>query len=249
MIYVSQIYDMLLALTRKDKRGLAFSPDDFNSIAPQVNQQIYRLTYSKFESTKLSIDEMDPFLISDTPITLDGTGLGALPINYFHLAGNPWYNHPTVGRRKIDLVTTLEFGDREMDYLTQSNALYPLCYMSYDSTSGDMGIHVSPSSCTPIYLSYLRQTVDPFLDYYVDETTLNVTYMAEGASVTIPTGCIARDGTLAGAVAISSTKNWEWHPHDIPSILSQLLQAMGISLPDELLVQVGAANEIKIEKD
>jgi hypothetical protein len=248
MILVSQIYDTILALSRKDKRGLSFSPDDFNNITPQVNQRIWRLNYHNFESSKLSIDEMDSFKIVDYPINLIG-GVGLLPSNYFHLAGDPWYNHATAGRRKIDLITTLEHGSRELDYLTKASTLYPTAFMGYSAASGDMALHVTPTTCTPVYISYLRQTVDPFLDYYVNNLTLEVTYMAEGATVAIPLGCTARDGTPGMANVVSLTKNWEWHPHDVPQILAQLLQALGISLPDELLLQTGSVNEVKVEKE
>jgi hypothetical protein len=72
--------------------------------------------------------------------------------------------------------------------------------------------------------------------------------MAQGASVTIPTGCVARDGTVAGAAATSLTQNWEWHDHDIPQIVNLILEVVGVQLPDELLIQDSAKNLPIIEK-
>ena len=249
MISVSQIYDTVLTLARKDKRGMSFSPDDYNAIIKQVNQRIWRINYHGFEASKLSMDELGSLKIPDYQISLDANGVGSLPANYFHTAGDPWYVHPTSGRRKIDLVTTLEFGSREMDFCTKASALYPTAYMAYSATSDDMAIHVAPTTCTPIYLSYLRQTADPFLDYYLNDTTLEVTYMAEGATVAVPLGCTSRSGVAGASNVTSLTVDWEWHPHDEPQILAQLLQAIGIALPDELLVQVGSVNEVKVEKE
>ena len=249
MISVSQIYDSLLTFSRKDKRGLSISPDDYNNVIPEVNQRIWRLNYHNFESSKLSIDEMDSFLIPNYPISLDSNGVGILPSNYFHMAGDPWYNHATAGRRKVDLVTTLEFGNRQLDYLTKATDLYPLCYMGYDASGGDMALHITPTTCTPVYMSYLRQTIDPFLDYYVNNTTLEIIYMAEGATVAIPLGSTSRSGVSGMANVVSQTRNFEWHPHDVPAIMAQLLQAVGISLPDELLLQAGSVNEVKVEKE
>ncbi len=249
MISVSRIYDSILAFTRKDVRGLSFSPDDYNNIIPQVNQRVWRINYHNFESSKLSMDELGSLKIIDFPINLDVNGVGVLPTNYFHLAGDPWYNHTTEGRRKIDLITTLEHGQREMDYLTKATLLYPTCYMGYSSDSGDMAINVTPKTCTPIYLSYLRQTVDPYLDYYVNDGTMQLTYMAQGVTVTIPLGCTSRSGVAGPSNVVSLTKDFEWHPHDEPQILAQILQAVGISLPDELLIQVGSTNEVKVEKE
>lgn len=253
MISVSQIYDTVLALIRKDKRGLSFSPDDYNAILHQVNQRVWRINYHGFEASKLSMDELGSLKIVDLPINLNGSGVGVLPADYFHLVGDPWYLHPTEGRRKIDLVTSLEHGNREMDFLTKATALYPTCFMGYSSSGSDMAIYVTPATCTPIYFSYLRQTVDPFLDYYVNDTTLEITYMAAPTiavpTVTIPLGCTSASGVAGATTVVSKTIDYEWHPHDEPQILSQLLQSIGISLPDELLLQAGSVNEVKVEKD
>ena len=249
MISVSQIYDTTLALVRKDKRGLSFSPNDYNSVLHQVNQRVWRINYHQFEASKLSIDELGSLKIVDYTINLDANGVGVLPTNYFHLAGDPWYTHATAGRRKIDLVTTLEYGSREMDYLTKASVLYPTCYMGYSVTGDDMAIHVTPSTCTPIYITYLRQTVDPYLDYYIKDDTLEVFYLTEGQAYALPLGYTYRDGTVGPSNITSLTIDFEWHPHDEPQILAQLLQSIGISLPDELLVQVGSANEVKVEQE
>jgi hypothetical protein len=249
MVSVSQIYDTVLALIRKDKRGLSFSPDDYNSVLHQVNQRVWRINYHEFETSKLSMDELGSLKILDYAINLDANGTGILPTNYFHLVGDPWYTHTTAGRRRIDLVTTLEYGQRKMDYFTKPSALYPVCHMGYDTTADDMAIHVDPVTCTPIYLSYLRQTIDPFLDYYVNDTTLEITYMAEGATVSVPLGCTARDGTAGAASVVSQTRDFEWHPHDEPTVINEILKQVGISLPDELLVNFSNQQAPIIERE
>ena len=167
MILVSQIYDILLAAIRKDKRGLAFSPDDFNNIVIQVNQRIYRLNYAGFESTKLSMDETGSFKKVKVPIVLDTDGIGVLPFDYFHLVGDPYYWITTTNRRKVELVTSLEFGNRELDYFSKSTSLYPLSFMGFGATSEDMSLYVSPvvdMAGKTIYVDYLRKVNTPFLD-------------------------------------------------------------------------------------
>lgn len=248
MIHVHEIYDTVLSLVRKDKRGLSFSPDDFNNAVVQVNQRTYRANYRNFESSKLSMDEMDSLKLVNIPIPLDSNGVGILPSNYFHLVGDPYYYHATAGRRRIDLITSLEHGMREMDYLTKASVLYPTCFMGYGATSADMSVYVTPSTCTPIYIDYLREVVTPFLDYYVNDLTMEITYMAEGATVTIPLGCTSRSGVSGIASVASLTKNFEWHEHDVPFIVNCMLEAVGISLPDELLIGVSNNDEPKIEK-
>ena len=246
MILVSQIYDTLLSAIRKDKRGLSFSPDDYNNVLPQVIQRIYRKNYVDFESSKLSMDEMDSRKVPNYPISLIN-GIGILPSDYFHLVGDPYYIHPTLGRRRIDLITSLENGQREMDYYTKASESYPTCFMAYGATSEDMSLYVTPPTCTPIYIDYLKEPVIPFLDYYTD-TNLNVIYMAEGATVTVPLGGQARNGAIGISNVVSQTKNFDFHDHDIPAIVNQLLEAVGISLPDEMLIQVSAVDDPKIER-
>jgi hypothetical protein len=249
MILCSQIYDTLVSIIRKDKRGLSLSIDDFNSSVVQVNQRIYRLNYSNFEASKLSMDEMDSFKLVGQPIALDGTGKGLLPDDYFHLAGNPYWMHPTAGRRQIDLITSLEHGARELDYLTKASALYPTAYMGAGSSAEDMSIHVTPVTCTPIYIDYLREVDTPFLDYYVNNTTFEITYMAASVNVAVPAGCTARNGTLGPANVASLTKNFEWHEHDIPQIINIFLGLIGVQLQAQDLTQLSGAYESIIEKE
>ena len=252
MISVSQIYETILSQSRKDVRGLSFSPDDFNNVVIEVNQRIYRLTYHNFEASKLSMDESDSFKVVKFPINLDSNGIGILPPNYFHLVGDPYYIHPVLGRRKIDLVTSLEDDNREMDFYTKASDAYPTCFMGFGATSEDMSFYVTPKTCTPIYINYLREVVDPFLDYYVNDTTLEVTYMpvatVANPTVVVPLGCTTRSGISGLSNVVSLTKDFEWHPHDVPQIVNLLLGALGISLPDEMLVQVAEKDEPKIEQ-
>ena len=253
MIYADKIYDTLVSICRKDKRGLSLSIDDFNNLAVQVNQRIFRLNYSNFETSKLSMDEMDSFKITDYAINLDANGIGQLPTNYYHLVGDPYYYHPTTGeRRKIELVTSLEYGNREMDYLSKPTALYPLVFMGYGATSDDMSLYARPKTdmgSKTIYIDYIRSVNTPFLDYYTDDTTFEITYMAEGATVTVPLGSTSRSG-LAGSVAVvSQTKNFEWHEHDIPQTINLFLGLIGIQLSSQDLQQISATYEPVIEKE
>jgi hypothetical protein len=247
MISTAQVYETLLSYVRKDKRGLSFSPEDFNNAVVQVNQRIYRLNYANFEASKLSIDEMDSFKIIGSTIALT-SGIGTLPADYFHLVGNPYYTHNTAGRRQIDLITSLEHGARELDYLTKASLLYPTAVMGYGATSADMSIHVTPTTITSVFIDYLREVSTPHLDWYTNDTTLEVTFTAEGVGVTIPAGCTGAHGEAAGTNLTSGTVNFEWHEHDFPQILNLLLEAVGISLPDQGLVQVSNVDLPIIEK-
>ena len=248
MILTSQIYDTLLTAIRKDKRGLSFSPDDYNNIIVQVNQRLYRKNYRDFETSKISMSEMDSFKIPNFSIDLDSDGIGILPVDYYILVGDPYYIHPTSGRCRIDLITSLEHSQREMDYLTKGSDLYPTAFMAYSTNANDMSLFVTPTTCTPVFIDYLRKVATPYLDYYVNDTTMEITYMAEGATVTIPLGCTARDGTVGIANVISKTVNFEFHDHDIPILENLLMEAVGIALPDEMLIKVSETDDPQIER-
>ena len=248
MISVSQIYDTLLAQIRKDVRGLSFSPDDFNNIIVSVNQRLYKQNYRDFEASKWSMAEMDSFKLVNVQLNLDSNGIAILPVDYYILVGDPYYFHPIYGRRRVDLITSLEHTQREMDYLTKASVLYPTAFMAYSTGANDMSLYVTPTSCTPICIDYLRTVSTPFLDYYVDDTSLQLTYMNEGDTVTVPLGSTARDGTPGIANVVSKTVDFEWHPHDFPVLINMLLEAVGVALPDELLMQVSAVDDPKLEK-
>jgi hypothetical protein len=198
------------------------------------------------------MDEMGSFKKVKVPIVLDGDGIGVLPSDYFHLVGDPYYWITTTNRRKVELVTSLEFGNRELDYFSKSTPLYPLSFMGFGVTAEDMSLYVSPvtdMAGKTIYVDYLRKVNTPFLDYYVDDTNLNITYMDETTTpVSIPLGSTARNGTTGLADVTSMTVNFEFHEHDIPQIINLLLGAVGISLPDEMLIQVEEKDEKKIEQ-
>lgn len=259
MIYAYKIYDTLVSICRKDKRGLSLSIDDFNNLAFQVNERLFKFNYADFEQTKLSMAEMDSFKIVKWPINLDSNGIGTLPDDFYLVVGDPYYylstainEHPIGERRKVELVTSLEFGNREMDYDSRSTSLYPLAFLGYATTSGDMGLYCNPvadMASKTIYLDYIRRLATPFLDYYVNDTTFEVTYMAQGATVTVPLGSTSRSG-LAGSVAVvSQTQNFEFHPHDVPQLINLFLGLIGLQLSSQDLQQASMAYENIIEKE
>jgi hypothetical protein len=96
-----------------------------------------------------------------------------------------------------------------------------------------------------VYVDYLRTADIPFLDYYVNDTTLVYTYMDADATVSVPLGCTARDGTAGLANVDSATVNFEWDDGEFPLILSLFAQMVGLALPSEELIQVGNNEELK----
>jgi hypothetical protein len=112
-----------------------------------------------------------------------------------------------------------------------------------------MTIHVTPNAgINPIYLDYIRTVNTPYLDYTLDTTTLDYSWMAEGVNVTVPVGSIARNGSGAGVIVPSDTINFEWTNDDIDLIINLFLQELGIQLPDPTLYEGGTLQETKADQ-
>lgn len=250
MISTASLYNLLLDTIRKDKRGKAVSVDEFNRMSEQVNQDLFSDYCAKFEEDIDNTDALAKFKTYNASIGLalvGGEMVGALPSDYYRLIGKP---RTIVGdvTRWVDVVTTLEHSVRSTDYLTQATTTYPTCQIGDEDSSGNLYIRLSPSSLTNLYVDYLRVAVTPFLDYYVNDTTLGYTFLDEGdTSVNVPSGYTYRTGTIGGALVTvnSATVDWEWNLEDIPVLISKFCSILGVAIPDEVLYNAGTINEQK----
>jgi len=155
------------------------------------------------------------------------------------MVGKPFYSDGGIARF-LDQVTPLQLADMYSDYLKRPSTSEPV-YQLIESPTAPYAFLCYPSNIRTIYLDYYRLANVPFLDFYVNETTLETTYIDEGVSITIPAGCVYRDGTTGTKTSL--TVDFEWGQEDLPLILAFLLQEVGVNLPDELLIQAGIKNE------
>lgn len=251
MIYTVDVYNTILDAAREDKRGNGLSVEEFNRACRVVNQKIFDKYYETFEETSGNSDALGRFKKFDQPVSLTLNALGtarygSLPSNCVQPIGRPRSLYDGI-YRPHDIVTTLEASERNSDYLTAPTETYPICQLGDMDSSDIMRIFVYPPTITSVYLDYLRAPEVPYLDYYVNNTTLNFTFMAEGANTVIPAGSTSRSGVSGIAVA-SLTKNFEWDDAEFPLIMAMLMQFLGISLPDQLLLSAGTAEELKAEE-
>lgn len=257
MIYVKDVFGLLLTSIRKDVRGKSISVDQFNEVIKQVNLSLFEDYYKKFEKNIESSDTLAKFKVFDAQVvvTADTNNLaavGLLPSNYYHIIGKPRKYTGSVITR-IDVVSTYENAEREDDYLTQPTTTHPTCMIGGVDTSSSpveyKKIRVYPYNIgSPIYIDYLKTPQTPFLNYYVDNTNLTYTYLDESATVPVPLGYTYRTGTAGGAAVsvYSYTKDLDWDDEDMDLIMAKLMQTLGIQLPDEILMQAGTLNEAKI---
>ena len=254
MILSSTIYDLLLTECRKDRRGKSISVDEYNQVIEKVNLELFADYYREFEKNIESSDTLGGLKVFHSPVVLTAgenntVAVGTLPADYYHIIGKPKFiSGSTV--RWLDVVSTYEHAARVTDYLTQATATHPYCMIGGLDDDAAKEIRVYPYNLgTPIYLDYLKTPATPFLDYYINNTTFNYTWLdADDTAVNIPAGYTYRDGTVGGpAVNIdSATVNFEWSEDDLPLIIAKLMTVMGIQLPDEILMQAGTLNENKI---
>ncbi len=255
MILSSTVYSTLIDLLRADKRGLSLSEDEFNRVAIICNERVWAKKYKEFETSIDNIDTLAPFKVINYPIALGGAEC-SLPANYEDMISRPRVTDAGGTLRRLDLVSELELQERESDYLTKPSETYPVYTLGEVDVSDNIILHVYPITLAAnVYIDYLRKPVDPYLDYYVNDTTLERTYLAEGATaVNIPAGYTYWDNTthteVTGGAAVfrnSATVDWEWGAAELPIILSIFAQIVGIQLPDAALVQVGNVEEQKNE--
>lgn len=242
----SVVYDTLISIIRADKRGLSLSIDEYNLISRVVNERAYSKYYDEFEESTTSASTMGGFKRFNESIALIG-GVGTLPADYYELIGKPHYIDTSGVTRYFDLVSTLELAERSTDYLTQPTTTHPLCVIGGADTNGDLQISVYPASLGSIHIDYLSIPAIPFLDYYVNDTTLVTTYLTDGqTAITIPLGFTYRTG-VGGVVLIanSATQDWDWNDSDMNLILALFCQHIGVALPDQMLTEIGIVNEEK----
>jgi hypothetical protein len=109
-------------------------------------------------------------------------------------------------------------------------------------------MYVTPTTgIATVYMDYLRTPDVPFLDYYLNDTTANYTWMDAGDTVAVPSGSTARNGTTGLANVASATVDWEWDEDDLPMIVTLFLKQLGVSLPSAELYQGGSLQEDKLD--
>lgn len=238
------VYTTLVSYLRKDKRGNALSIDEFNRISVLVDRKMLMAFGSRFEEDVEISSHMGFLKVIDQSVTLT-TGVGSMPTNYYRLAGDPWYTDGDGIVRWLDVRTSAEHSFRERDYLTKATAKHPSCVLGDQDNSNNLQIRVYPTTIGTIYINYIRNSVPLYLDYYVNNTTLQPTFMAVSASVPIPSGSTYRDGTTGTKTSL--TTNPEWDDTEFPWLMAFYLQYLGVTFPEELLTQIGKGDSAELQ--
>ena len=248
-LLVSDVYQLLLDELRTDRRGLSVEIEEFNRLLRVVNQEIFDQYLTDFEINQSNADSMGWFKVHNFGIDLT-LGVGTLPTNYYRLIGKPRILDG-VTYRKVDLVTTYELACREDDYLTQPTVLHPVATIGGINALEQTQIRVVPTTVTKVWVDYIRMLDIPFLDYYINDTTYVKTFLPDSTTLqNIPAGYTYRTGTIGGAAVTvaSQTRDLVWDDGDLSLIITKLVNRVAKALPDPLLLQTSAAEQIKSEE-
>ena len=242
-----KVYKAVLDYIRVDQRGNILNPTEFNRLSEIVSKKVLAHYKKDFETSSDNTSSLGFLKVNGLRIALSN-GVGSLPANYYDIMGDPWYVDTNGKRRRVDHVTSIEDSSREDDYsLTKATTTFPTAVIGGEDATRNLQIRVKPTTITSVYINYLRDTVTPFLDYYVNNTTLAITYMNAGQSYSIPSGSTYSDGTAGAVTKASQSVDWEWDLDSLPLIIVFFLEILGISIPDNLLLEAGLTGKETIE--
>ena len=247
MILVSYVYDTIQTLIRKDQKGNTFNLSEFNRVAKLINYELYNIFAPDIGKSTEVNEALKDLKIMGSAISLT-TGAGNLPAGYERIIGKP-YTISGSTFAEVDEITELELPQRSSDELTQPTVAHPVCIIGGVS-GGSSRIQVYPNTIASVSINYLKLPVAPVLDFYINANGL-YTYLDEDATgITIPVGAVYSDGVTVNPSTVNSlTKNFEWHEHQTPIIISMILQKAGIILSDQTAIQYGIAKQTKSEQD
>jgi hypothetical protein len=248
MSLISDVYSLLLDELRTDHRGLSCEPDSFNRLIRLVNQELYDQYVIAFENGQESSDTLGFLKVHNYSLPLTA-GVATLPASYERLIGKP---RILVGSTyvNVDVVSTYEYASRVDDYLTQPSLTYPLATIGGVDGLGNVQIRVYPTTITNVWIDYLRMLTQPFLDYYVSDTTYVPTFLEPSTTYNLNAGYTYRTGTAGGVgvTVASTTVDLKWGESDLSLLITKLFNRLAKQLPDELLLQTSSAEQTKSEE-
>jgi len=236
MAYIIDLYNVILNVTRKDKRGNAFSVGEYNNICNLSVKELFTQQIAKFQLTNIVSESLVPFL-RETSVTSPAWDL---PDDFSHLVGQPIYNSTPV-----DIVTENEYSFRVWDELTQPTTDYPICKLEWDNY---YRLVCYPASVSPVDVRYLKTPDTVKLDYYVYEGIKH--FLDVGENHTVVSGEIyplEETQPTVGSVYTSKTVDFEWQSEpDKAELFNLVLKKFGIAITDINIEQVAEQNKVNI---
>ena len=218
-----ELFELLNFILNESETGNAITPEDRDMLLKAASLEFFRALVKNYEDNQEVTDSIEPFKVHALNVAFVA-GVGTRPADYYRNGGMiyPQTLDGTIYKRKVDVVTDLEWNDRMTSYLTRPTLKNPILKFS----AGNM--YIQPDTITVIMMDYIKTPVTPAYDYYFDEDG-NLVYMPEGTNHNLLVGEVYRTGATAGnfnsiSVELPYTEN------DKLLVGSIILEKMGVNL-------------------
>lgn len=182
----------------KENAGFNYSAEQFNTVLPVVEQELYNMEYGVYEDKQVITDALSPYKVimggTALPLQVSTGGIATIPTDYMHYS-SMWYKSivgsvgliPTIKSKPIERLTDAEWGERLSSYIIDENE-YPFCTMR------DTYFEFRPKTVGFVEFTYLKQIVEPIYDYYISVNDEEI-FLTEGATHVWATGEVDSSGT------------------------------------------------------
>ena len=244
MLSVVDIPYIVFRLLKRERNGSTVSPSDINRFLEMAHAEEVYAMKSLMEANQDVTDGMRTFInVENQSATAGVVNLSALSGTYLKLLGAQRKN----GTRSedCDVVTQLEWQDREYNSITAPTVDYPICYVRGST------INFRPfpeDGANGVRISYLRHPLVPKVDAYINLQG-EIVWLGVGSTVAdslIDTDFLSYgwDGTaltIVNNTYTSTTVEFEW-PDEMNrvNIMKRVLVMCGVSAPDQLAILYGA---------
>jgi hypothetical protein len=241
MITLVDIRLLIDRLTKKEQRGNVLSGEDFNTFLKVAQAEHFDVEKRKAEGTSDIIDSLRAFIVTKTDTT--SSGLVAIPTSpvYAKLLSAQRLNGSNFVR--CDILSQLELEERLDNSLTVGTDALPL--VSIEASN----FRFYPAAYSNVKIVYYKQPTEPTLDWYYDANG-SIVYLAAAETHTLGTGEYAYDGIVTTPTEITSrTVELEWADNnDRIAIAYRILTKLGVTIPNNLAVELGASEVMKSDQ-
>lgn len=154
--FISDIHEFVNFLTGKGQTGY-HSPEEIDNAVHESSKVLYNQLMKVYEETKEISDDLSPFLIGPTSLTV-ASGQANKPANYNHCVALT----ATTSDVEVEIVDHSMLASKRNDPLCPPAADYPICtfYSTY--------IQFYPTNVSNVKITYFKVPTKPEWAYDVD---------------------------------------------------------------------------------
>jgi len=241
MITLVDIRKLVDRLTKKEQRGNIISGEDFNTFIRIANSEHFDSEKRKADVTSDIVDSLRSFLSTYTGSATNGTVVISSSLTNYGKLLSAQRIYTGSDYVRCDIVTQLEKEERLSNSLTVATDRYPIA-----SVEG-LNINFLPAATKNVKIVYYKKPADPYLDWYWDvDDNINYMDVTPTGDHTLTSGQTYSDGTTNLVTKTSKTVELEWADNsDRIAIAYRVLLKVGVTIPNNLAVELGASEVMK----